>query len=158
MIKRLPIFAALAAGLLGSAALANPAPKPLELRHGLILFACETKAGQKISLRSVQQGSGYALQFHGGQYAATVPAGAAYFAYAANNDQISFDTGRHVYQLVQYHDGDARVEITSSKTGKEVQVYDCWDQLTMRLNQVAPQSFRPYTDAWENYLQRRFLK
>lgn len=157
-MKLVQTVGALAVVALSSAAMAKPETKQLELRHGLILFACETKAKQKISLRSVQQGSGYALRFHGGQYAATVPAGAAYFAYAANNDQISFDTGRHVYQLVQYHDGDARVEITSSKTGKEVQVYDCWDQLTMRLNQVAPQSFQPYTDAWEDYLQRRFLK
>lgn len=157
-MKLVQTFGALAALAISAAASAHSETKQIELRHGLILFACETKAGQKVSLKSVQQGSAYALQFNSGKHTATVPAGAAYFAYAANNDQISFDTGRHVYQLVQYHDGDARVEITSSKSGKEVQVYDCWDQLTMRLNQVAPHYFRPYTDAWENYLQRRFLK
>lgn len=157
-MKFLHIFGLAAAGLLAQAAAAQPAAKQMPLRHGLVLFACETKAGQKISLKSVRRGSGYVLQFDGGKYTAAVPAGSAYFAYAANNDQISFDTGRHVYELVQYHDGDARVEITSSKTGREVQIYDCWDKLTMRLDQVAPQYFRPYTDAWENYLQRRFLK
>lgn len=157
-MKLVQTVGALAVVALSSAAMAKPETKQLELRHGLILFACETKAGHKVSLKSVQQGSAYALQFNSGKYTATVPAGSAYFAYAANNDQISFDTGRHVYQLVQYHDGDARVEITSSKTGREVQIYDCWDGLTMRLDQVAPQYFRPYTDAWENYLQRRFLR
>ncbi|RPD87101.1 hypothetical protein EGK75_07885 [Neisseria weixii] len=66
--------------------------------------------------------------------------------------------GNYIYEVAQFHDGDAGVTITSSQTGKEIQQYECWDEMNMRLNRVSPHYFKPYTDEWESRLQRRFLK
>ena len=130
----------------------------LALSHNLTLFSCQTKAGEKISLKSQRQANGYVLSFHAGKYMAEAAADSAYFAYTSNSEALSFESGKYIYEMAQFHDGDAGVTITSSQTGKEIQYYECWDDLDMRLNRISPHYFKPYTDEWENRLQRRFLK
>lgn len=130
----------------------------LILSYNLTLFSCQTKAGEKITLKSLRQANGYVLSFHAGKYMAEAAAGSAYFAYTSNSEALSFESGKYIYEMAQFHDGDAAVTITSSQTGKEIQYYECWDDLNMRLNRISPHYFKPYTDEWENRLQRRFLK
>ena len=134
------------------------ANQSLVLSHNLILFACQTKTGEKINLKSLRQADRYILSFHAGKYAATALADSTYFAYTHNSEVLSFESGKYIYEVAQFHDGDAGVTITSSQTGKEIQQYKCWDEMNMRLNRVSPHYFKPYTDEWESRLRRRFLK
>ncbi len=45
------------------------ANQSLVLSHNLILFACQTKTGEKINLKSLRQADRYILSFHAGKYA-----------------------------------------------------------------------------------------
>lgn len=47
------------------------ANQSLVLSHNLILFAYQTKTGEKINLKSLRQAGRYILSFHAGKYAAT---------------------------------------------------------------------------------------